>query len=152
MESAANKQKVTYRLYSVDERALNEITSALNKAVPAAALDRSDVMRGLVHLTPEIELEALGILRSRYERRGGALPADDACDLPLTLRLPDADKQKLKDVTARIKRRGVPSGEAELVRALAHLQRHWPDFAPELIDYLNDFPDGRALRWKSARK
>jgi len=151
METAANKQKVTYRLYSVDERALNESTSTLARLLPDLALDRSDVMRALVHLIPEIDLEALGILRSRYERKGGALPAEDTCDRPLTLRLPAKDQGKLQSVRRRIESREVASSEAELVRALAQHQLDWSRFAPKLVAYLTEFPDGRELRWKLER-
>ncbi len=151
METAANKQKLTYRIYSVDETALNESTSALAKLLPNLGVERSDVIRALIHLTPEIDLEALGILRSRYERMGGALPPDDACDRPLTLRLPNDDVRKLGHVAKTLKARGVPSSEAELVRALTHHRLDWAKFAPKFVGYLHDYPDGRELRWKLER-
>ena len=151
METAANKKKVTYRFYSVDEVALNESTAALTKLAPTLAFDRSDVMRALLHLTPEIELEALGILRSRFERAGGALPLEDACDRPLTLRLPLKDDEKIKAVTQRLKARKVATSEGELIRAVAHVKLDWKHFLPEFVAYLTEFPDGRELRWKSPR-
>lgn len=151
METAANKQKQTYRIYGVDERVLNESTGALAKLLPDLGVDRSDVLRALVHLTPEIELEALGILRSRYERKGGALPPDDACDRPLTLRLPTADVEKLQRVTSTLKARKISSSEAELIRALAQYRLDWSRFTAAFVSYLHEFPDGRELRWKLER-
>jgi hypothetical protein len=150
METAANKTKVTHRLYSVDEGVLKESTAALGQLAPKLDIDRSDVMCALIHLTPEIDLEALGILRSRYERAGGALPADDKCDRPLTLRLLTEDVEKIKAVAKRVKARKVPSSEGELIRAVAHVKLDWALFLPKLTVYLTEFPDGRELRWKSS--
>ena len=150
METAANKKKVTYRFYSVDEVALNESTAALAQLAPKLDLDRSDVMCALIHLTPEIDLEALGILRSRYERAGGALPPDDECTIPLTLRLLTADVEKIKAVAKRVKARKVPSSEGELIRAVSQVKLDWALFLPKLTAYLTEFPDGRELRWKSS--
>lgn len=149
METAANKKKVTYRLYAVDEAALNASTAALRRLDPKLEFDRSDVMRALVHLTSEIDLEALAILRSRYERPGGALPLDDKCDRPLTLRLPNKDEAKIKATVQRVKARKVSSSEGELMRALAQVQLDWAVFLPDFLAYLTEFPDGRELRWKS---
>lgn len=149
METAANKKKVTYRLYSVDEQALKASTDALIQLAPRLEFDRSDVMRAFVHLTPEIDLEALGILRSRFERAGGALPPEDKCDIPLTLRLPGKDDGRIKAMAKRLKARGVPTSEGELVRALAHVKLDWKLFLPKFTAYLTEFPDGRELRWKT---
>lgn len=151
METAANKKKVTYRFYSVDAAALDATTAALRKLEAQMEFDRSDVLRALVHATPEVDLEALGILRSRYERAGGALPPDDQCNIALTLRLPLKDEAKVKAVAQRIKARKVSTSEGELIRALAHVQRDWKLFLPEFTAYLSEFPDGRELRWKSPR-
>lgn len=151
METAANKRKLTVRIYHVDEDTLNESTAALSKLLPDLGVERSDVLRALVHLTPLLEIEALGILRHRYERKGGALPADDICDRPLTLRLPTEDVEKLEAVVKTLKGRNVLTSEAELLRALAQYRLDWAKFAPAFVNYLSEFPDGRELRWKLER-
>lgn len=151
METAANKRKITLRIYRVDESVLNESTAALAKLLPDLGVERSDVLRALVHLTPAAEIEALGVLRHRYERKGGALPADDSCNLPLTLRLPTVDVEKLEAVVKSLKARRISSSEAELLRALAQYRLDWALFVPAFVSYLTEFPDGRELRWKLER-
>lgn len=152
METAANKRKITVRIYRVDETVLNESTAALAKLQPDLGIERSDVLRALVNLTSALEIEALGILRHRYERKGGALPADDSCDRPLTLRLPNVDVAKLEAVVKTLKARQIASSEAELLRAVAQYRLDWNRFVPSFVDYLLEFPDGRELRWKQERK
>ena len=76
------------------------------------------------------------------------MPPDDKCDRPLTLRLPVKDGAKIKAATERVKARKVSSSEGELIRALAQVRLDWQMFLPKFTAYLNEFPDGRELRWK----
>ena len=139
MDTAADKERVSFALYAADVAALDHSAEALRKV--GLDLERNDLIRALVHLTSESELARLGALRLTQDEASGG---KDVIAERLTVRILKEDLKKLDRAGAKISDKDLRS---HLVRTLLQANP-LQAFVRELQAFTKDFPDGRALRWQ----
>ncbi len=144
MSTSPIGRRTSFMFYGETKRAL----AALEKELKKAGLDAdwTDIIRALVHGTPENEILGHAILRDAFERSPAGVGLEDSHVVPF--RMNPEHYEKLERVVNRGKRIDIGLTIGTLIRALAASKPPAAQLAA-LVRALNDeFPDGRALRWQ----
>ena len=139
--------RTSFPFYAETSRELQRLESALRKRDTIA--DRTDIIRALVHETPENVLLAQGILRDVEERS----PTNELGNVTefAPVRLTPEDLEKLERVAARLKKIDLKVSRGTLVRGLIMAEIPIEKLESVIKSYWKKFPDGRALRWQAPR-
>jgi hypothetical protein len=145
--SSVTRRRTSISFYLETQKQLAALESALQRQ--GSKVDRTDIIRALVHCTPEPEIMARGILRDTFERSPAGKALGDVVEFA-PLRMDPDDFAKLERCLTRLKAADVTLSLAVLVRALI---ADAP--APEAMAKMNrrtkeELPDGRLLRWQQS--
>lgn len=147
MSTAPLSVRTSFPFYAETSRELHRLETALRKRDVIA--DRTDIIRALVHETPENVLLAQGILRD-VEERSPTSDIGNATEFA-PVRITPEDLKKLERVAERLKKIDLKVSRGTLVRGLIMAEMPIEKLEALIKSYWNKFPDGRALRWKAPR-
>ncbi len=147
MSTAPLSVRTSFPFYAENARELQRLETALRKRDVIA--DRTDIIRALVHETPENAILARGILRDMEERSA----ANDLGNVTefAPVRLTPEDLEKLERVAERLKKIDLKVSRGTLVRGLVMAEISIEELESVIKSYWQKFPDGRALRWQAPR-
>ena len=139
--------RTSFPFYAETARELQRLETALRKRDTIA--DRTDIIRALVHETPENAILARGILRDMDERS----PTNELGNVTefAPVRLAPKDLEKLERVAERLKKIDLKVSRGTLVRGLIMAELPIEKLEAVIKSYWNKFPDGRALRWQAPK-
>lgn len=143
--SAANaavaEGRFSFSLFPSDLTAINSVIIGLGER--GLKVDRTKVVRGLLHTTPAIDLFAYGVVLYREdEARTGPRNPEYVVER-FTIVLPLADMKKVAQVCRQLQQQGVRMNDSYLLRALLRSLPPVEVLAPVFKRYLAEFPDGR---------
>ncbi len=144
MSTSPLGRRTSFTLYDETRRTLTAMEHALKKR--GLDVDRTDLIRALVHCTPEKEILARGILRDQAERTPEAKAMGLAVEFAPIRMNPD-DYAKLERVAAQLKKMSIKASVGVLVRGLVMSDPPIEQLLAQLREYAQELPDGRALRW-----
>lgn len=147
MSTAPLSVRTSFPFYAETSRELHRLETALRKRDVIA--DRTDIIRALVHETPENVLLAQGILRD-VEERSPTSDIGNATEFA-PVRITPEDLKKLERVAERLKKIDLKVSRGTLVRGLIMAEMPIEKLEAVIKSYWSKFPDGRALRWKAPR-
>ncbi len=146
MSTSPLGRRTSFSLYAETQQKLSQLESGLKRH--GLAVDRTDIIRALVHATPESEIMALGILRDTYERGPEGQSLGGVAEFAPVRMHPD-DFAKLERAAERLLKAGIKASLGVLVRALIMAAPPLEKLAVMVQTLQADIPDGRALRWQS---
>ncbi len=145
--AAAAEGRFSFSLYQPDLEAINLVITGLGEH--GLRVDRTKVVRGLLHTTPAIDLFAYGVLLFREdEARAGPRNPEYVAER-FTIVLPSADMQKVVRTCRQLKENGIKMNDSYLLRALLRSLPSVEVLAPVFKRYLAEFPDGRSRAAKA---
>lgn len=145
MSTSPIGRRTSFMFYGETKQALAALEKDLKKAGLEA--DWTDIVRALVHGTPENEILGHGILRDAFERSPAGVGLTDSHVVPFRMN-PD-HFEKLERVVQRGKRIDLGLTVGTLIRALAASKPPVQTLTAQVRELYEEFPDGRALRWQN---
>ena len=146
MSTSPLGRRTSISLYGETQQKLKTLESGLKRH--GQSVDRTDIIRALVHGTAENEIMALGILRDGFERGPEGKALGGVAEFAPIRMNPD-DFAKLERAADRLELAGVKASIAVLVRALVMASPPLERLAAMVQTVHEDLPDGRAVRWQS---
>jgi hypothetical protein len=137
-------RRTSFLFYGETKQALTALEKDLKKAGVEA--DWTEIVRALVHATPENVILGLATLRDAFERSPAAAKLADGHIVPF--RMNPEHFAKLERVVGKGKRVEVALTIGVLMRALATSKPPLPELAEQVRALREAYPDGRALRWQ----
>lgn len=138
-------RRTSISLYTENQQKLQALEAGLKRH--GLVVDRTDIIRALVHGTPENEIMALGLLRDNFERGPGGAALGGVVEFAPIRMNPD-DFAKLERVAERLRKAEIKASLGVLVRGLIMSPPPWEALARLVQTTREDLPDGRALRWR----
>ncbi len=137
----AAEGRFSFSLYQSDLDAINSVITGLGER--GLKVDRTKVVRGLLHTTPAVDLFAYGVVLFRADeaKTGPRNPEYVAERFTIVLAL--ADMQKVERVRRQLQKQRVKMNDSYLLRALLRSVPAVEALAPVFKQYLAEFPDGR---------
>lgn len=138
------QERFSFSLYETDRKALADLVALLGDH--GLELDRTQVVRGLLSTSSDLDLFASAVLQHREDslREGGRREKSSVAERFSIEKLGDS-AEKLDRVIAQLVAKGIPMNESYVLRALL---RHLPPFeslVPVFRTYVEENPDGRTL-------
>ncbi|MDI1335783.1 MAG: hypothetical protein PSU94_06315 [Lacunisphaera sp.] len=146
MNSATEEVRASFTFYASDTKALRRLTLALRDR--GLDLQRTDVFRLLLEVTPEVEMMAHATLRLREEAK--APSSNETVDERFTVRLQRGWLKKLDRVVDDLARKDVDVERTFVARALVHAEHDVPQLARQAAKFIAVHPD-RRFREKPAK-
>ncbi len=146
----SGEEKFSFSFYASDLAAVQEITAALD--AEGIKVDRTKVVRCLMHTTPDLDLFAYAIVLYRADAaKTGPREIENVAER-FTVILPKSDVTRIREVLERLKKVGITMNTSYVLRALLRAVPRTAALAPIFHKYLAQFPDGRsrAARAKKA--
>lgn len=145
--SSVPRRRTSISFYLETQKQLTSLESALKRH--GCAVDRTDIIRALVHCTPENEIMARGVLRDAFERSPAGKALGDVVEFA-PLRMDPDDFAKLERCVARLKAAEIVLSLAVLVRGLIAAAPPPEALAKLIARTKEELPDGRLLRWQQS--
>jgi hypothetical protein len=145
MISDSAEVRASFTFYAGDTKALRKLTLALRDR--GLDLQRTDVFRLLLDVTPEVEMMAHATLRLRGEAKSPS--SDETVDERFTVRLQDAWLKKLDRVVDDLARKDVDTERTFVARSLVHADHDIPALAKQAAKFSAAHPDRRFRERKS---
>lgn len=139
MISDSAEVRASFTFYAADTRALRRLTLALRDR--GLDLQRTDVFRLLLEVTPELEMMAHATLRLREEAKSPT--TDETVDERFTVRLQGSWLRKLDRVVDDLARRDVDVERTFVARSLVHAEHDLPALAKQAVKFAAAHPDRR---------
>ncbi|MDI1319574.1 MAG: hypothetical protein PSW75_05180 [bacterium] len=135
------EDRFSFSLYQSDLDAIKVAITGLGER--GLKVDRTKVVRGLLHTTPAIDVFAYAVVLFREdEAKPGPRNAENVAER-FTIVLPVADMDKVERVRRQLAGEGIKMSDSYLLRALLRSLPSMDALAPAFRKYLTDFPDGR---------
>lgn len=131
--------RASFTFYASDTKALRKLTLALRDR--GLDLQRTDVFRLLLDVTPELEMMAHATLRLREEAK--AASSDETVDERFTVRLQGVWLKKLDRVVDDLARKDVDVERTFVARSLVHAEHDVPALVRQAAKFLVAHPDRR---------
>jgi hypothetical protein len=145
--SSVTRRRTSVSFYPETQKQLSALESALQRH--GCKVDRTDIIRALVHCAPENEIMARGVLRDTFERSPAGKALGDVAEFA-PIRMDPDDFAKLERCLVRLKAADIVLSLAVLVRALIADAPPTEALAQLIRRTKEDLPDGRLLRWKQS--
>lgn len=144
MSASPISRRISIGLYRETQKKLQSLEKELARSGVRA--DRTDIIRALIHGTPEKEIVGVGFLCDQHERgpEGRYL---GLCAEIAPIRMPPADYGKLEKAAGRLAKAGVKASVSVLIRGLVMAPLPLDRLAGMVEQYRRSYPDGRNLRW-----
>lgn len=139
MKSTDAEVRMSFTFYAGDTKALRRLTLALRDR--GLDVQRTDVFRLLLDVTPELEMMAYATLRLKNE--ASAPSSDEIVDERFTIRLQSAWLKKLDRVVDDLARRDVDVERTFVARALVHAEHDVPALVRQAAKFVAAHPDRR---------
>ncbi|MFA6135657.1 MAG: hypothetical protein WC869_16735 [Phycisphaerae bacterium] len=139
MISDTAEVRASFTFYAGDTKALRKLTLALRDR--GLDMQRTDVFRLLLDVTPELEMMAHATLRLRAEAK--SLQTDETVDERFTVRLQGAWLKKLDRVVDDLARKDVDVERTFVARALVHAEHDVPALVRQAAKFVAAHPDRR---------
>lgn len=146
-KTAVAEGRFSFSLFQPDLDVISAVITGLDKC--GLKVDRTKVVRGLLHTTPAVDLFAYGVLLFREdEARTGPRNPEYVVER-FTIVLPLADMRKVRDVCRQLQKQQIGMNDSYLLRALLRSLPSVEVLAPVFKRYLAEFPDGRSRTAKA---
>lgn len=144
------EEKFSFSFYRAEQERLDEYIKVMGGY--GIKLDRTKIVRALVHSTPEIDLVAHAVLQYRADAAKDGPRESDYIAERFTVVLPVAEMAKLRRVVSELETKGVKMNLSYVLRSLLRAVKPTAALVPVFKKYLAEFPDGRsrAARAKKA--
>lgn len=139
------RRRTSISFYVETQQQLTALESSLKEQ--GCLVDRTDIIRALVHCTPEPEIMARGILRDAHERSPAGRALGDVVEFA-PLRMDPDDFEKLERCLTRLKAAKIVLSLAVLIRALVADAPPADELTKLVQRTQEELPDGRRLRWQ----
>ncbi len=139
MISDTAEVRASFTFYAGDTKALRKLTLALRDR--GLDMQRTDVFRLLLDVTPELEMMAHATLRLRAEAKSPQ--TDETVDERFTVRLQGAWLKKLDRVVDDLARKDVDVERTFVARALVHAEHDVPALVRQASKFVAAHPDRR---------
>lgn len=131
--------KVSFSFYPVDMTTLaNRVDELLAAGVKARS---ATVLRALIHLTTPGDMIAHAVQMARDAALGETAPEEENLSGHPTVDLPKADVKKLDDVVLHLAKAKIVATRAYVVRAILRASPTGKKLAPQVRQFLEDFPN-----------
>jgi hypothetical protein len=148
-DGALSEDRFSFSFYPADLRAVEDVIAGLGQK--NIKVDRTKVVRGLLHVTPEVDLFAYAVVQFRADEAKPGARENDLIAERFTIVLPVADMKKLDRVVGQLQAKAIKMNDSYVLRSLLRALPPVETLAPVFAKYLADFPDGRT-RSARARK
>jgi hypothetical protein len=143
------EEKISFSLYESDLKSLRNMIATMSAY--GLVLDRTKVVRCLLHTTPELDLSAYAIVQFRADcAKEGPREMNYVAER-FTVVLPVEDIAKLRGIVADLGQKGIKMNISYVLRSLLRGIQPSVALAPAFKRFLADYPDGRS-RAARARK
>lgn len=141
-ETSATKERFSFSLYPADLSALENLIADLGEK--GLALDRTKVVRALLHTTSELDLFAYAVIQHREDRlKPGPREWENVAERFTIEQLGD-DADKLDRVVASLAKREIKMNDSYVLRSLLRRLPPVDVLVPLIQQYLEEFPDRRS--------
>jgi hypothetical protein len=139
MISDTAEVRASFTFYAADTKALRKLTLALRDR--GLDVQRTDVFRLLLEVTPEVEMMAHATLRLREEEKSPSTA--ELVDERFTIRLQGSWLKKLDRVVDDLARKDVDVERTFVARSLVHAEHDVPALAKQATKFVAAHPDRR---------
>lgn len=139
--------RFSFSLYQSNLEAINSVITALGER--GLRVDRTKVVRGLLHATPAVDLFAYGVVIYREDETKNSPRNAEHVAERFTIVLPLADMAKVERVRRQLREKRIMMNDSYLLRALLRSMPSVEALAPVFKRYLAEFPDGRSRAAKA---
>ena len=146
---AGLEAKFSFSFYPADLRVVEDVIAGLGQR--NIKVDRTKVVRCLLHVTPEVDLFAYAVVQFRADEAKPGPRETDMVEERFTIILPVADTKKMAHVVGQLLAKGIKMNDSYVLRALLRSLPPVEALAPVFSKYLVEFPDGRTRAARAAR-
>lgn len=139
-------RRTSISLYLENQQKLESLAAGLKRH--GLTVDRTDIIRALVHGTSAPEIMGRGTLQDEFERSPAGKKLGGVVEFA-PIRMPAGDFAKLEGAAERLAKAGIKASIGVLVRGLVMAAPPLETLAGLIKTAREDIPDGRALRWQA---